>query len=51
MFLLTGREPLERKEEVIALCNKHTDCQFMVFTNGLAIDEDFADQALRVKTL
>ena len=49
MFLLTGREPLERKEEVIALCNKHTDCQFMVFTNGLAIDEDFADQALRVK--
>ena len=49
MFLLTGREPLARKEEVIALCNKHTDCQFMAFTDGLLIDEDFAEQALRVK--
>lgn len=49
MFLLAGREPLARKEEVIALCNKHTDCQFMAFTDGLSIDEDFACQALRVK--
>lgn len=51
MFLLTGKEPLCRKEEVIALCNKHTECQFMVFTDGMKIDEDFADQALRVKNL
>lgn len=49
MFLLTGREPLARKEEVVALCNKHTDCQFMAFTDGLQIDKDFAEQALRVK--
>lgn len=51
MFLLTGNEPLCRKEEVIALCNKHTECQFMVFTDGMKIDEDFAGQALRVKNL
>ena len=49
MFLLTGGKPLLRKEEVIALCNKHMECQFMAFTDGLAIDEDLSDQALRVK--
>lgn len=49
MFVLAGKDPLDRKEDVIALCNKHMDCQFMCFTDGMEIDEAFADQALRVK--
>ncbi len=49
MYIYTGGEPLVRKEDVIALCNKHTDCQFLSFTNGTLIDEDFADEMLRVK--
>ena len=35
--------------DLIALCNKHNDCQFLCFTNATLIDEDFADQMLRVK--
>lgn len=49
MYIFSGGEPLMRKEDVIALCNKHTDCQFLAFTNGTLIDEAFADEMLRVK--
>jgi len=49
MYLFTGGEPLVRKAEVIKLCEKHNDCQFMAFTNGTLIDEDFAKEMLRVK--
>ena len=38
-----------RKNDLIALCNKHSDCEFLCFTNATLIDEDFADQMLRVK--
>ena len=34
---------------MIAICNKHSDCQFLSFTNGTLIDEEFADEMLRVK--
>ena len=51
MFVFEGGEPLDSREEIIALCNKHSDCQFMIFTSGVGIDEDFADQMLRVKNL
>jgi MoaA/NifB/PqqE/SkfB family radical SAM enzyme len=49
MYLFTGGEPLVRKADVIKLCEKHNDCQFMAFTNGTLIDEDFAKEMLRVK--
>lgn len=31
------------------LCEKHSDCIFMSFTNGTLIDEEFAQEMLRVK--
>ena len=34
---------------MIALCNKHSDCVFLCFTNSTLIDEEFADEMLRVK--
>ena len=49
MYLYTGGEPLVRKDDIIALCEKHNDCVFSSFTNGTLIDEAFADEMLRVK--
>lgn len=49
MYIFTGGEPLIRKKDVISLCEKHSDCQFMAFTNGTLIDEAFAEDMLRVK--
>jgi MoaA/NifB/PqqE/SkfB family radical SAM enzyme len=48
LYIYTGGEPLVRKQDLIALCNKHHDCEFMAFTNGTLIDEEFADDLLRV---
>jgi len=49
MFIFTGGEPLVRKKDIIKLCEKHNDCVFSAFTNGTLIDEEFADEMLRVK--
>ncbi len=49
IYIYTGGEPMVRKDDLIALCNKHSDCEFLCFTNATLIDEDFADQMLRVK--
>lgn len=48
-FLYSGGEPLVRKKDLIRLCEAHPDCQFTAFTNGTLIDEEFADDMLRVK--
>ena len=49
MYIYSGGEPLVRKDDLLALCAKHSDCQFLAFTNGTLIDEAFADEMLRVK--
>lgn len=49
MFLYSGGEPLVRKKDLIRLCEAHPDCQFTAFTNGTLIDEEFAEDMLRVK--
>ena len=49
MYIYTGGEPLVRKADLIRLCEKHSDCQFLSFTNATLIDEAFADEMLRVK--
>ena len=33
---------------LVALASKHSDCIFMPFTNGTLIDDDFAQELLRV---
>ncbi len=48
-FLYSGGEPLVRKNDLIKLCEAHPDCQFTSFTNGTLIDEEFAEELLRVK--
>lgn len=49
MYIYSGGEPLVRKRDLIRLCEKHDDCIFLAFTNGTLIDEEFADEMLRVK--
>ena len=49
MYIFTGGEPLVRKRDVLALCERHPDCQFLSFTNGTLIDEQFCQDMLRVK--
>lgn len=49
LYIYTGGEPLVRKKDLIALCEKHNDCVFLSFTNATLIDEDFAREMLRVK--
>ncbi|MDY3249160.1 MAG: radical SAM protein [Candidatus Choladocola sp.] len=48
LYIYTGGEPLVRKKDLIRLCEKHSDCVFLSFTNGTLIDEAFADEMLRV---
>ena len=48
-YIYSGGEPLVRKKDIIKLCEKHNDCEFLAFTNGTLIDEAFADDMLRVK--
>lgn len=49
MYIYSGGEPLVRKNDIIRLCEKHKDCEFLAFTNGTLIDEAFADEMLRVQ--
>lgn len=49
VFIYSGGEPLMRKDDIIKICEKHPDCAFLAFTNGTLIDDDFADEMLRVK--
>ena len=49
MYIYSGGEPMMRKSDIIKLCEKHSDCVFLAFTNGTLIDNEFADEMLRVK--
>ena len=49
MYIYSGGEPLIRKKDIITLCERHPECQFLAFTNGTLIDEQFADDMVRVK--
>ena len=49
MYIYTGGEPLVRKADLIKLCEKHSDCVFLAFTNATLIDESFTDEMLRVR--
>lgn len=50
-YVLTGGEPLVRKNDLIKLAAKHWDCGFMVYTNGTLVDQKFCDDLKRVKNI
>ena len=49
MYIYTGGEPLVRKKDLIKICEMHPDFEFLSFTNGTLIDEEFCQEMLRVK--
>lgn len=50
-YMLTGGEPLIRKNDIIKLCEENPDCAFMSYTNGTLIDEKFCEEVKRVGNL
>lgn len=50
-YMLTGGEPLMRKDDIIKLCKKHSDCGFHAFTNGTLVDDAFCEQMVEVGNL
>lgn len=47
-YMMTGGEPLVKRDEIIKLAEKHNDVEFAIFTNSTLIDEDFCKEVLRV---
>lgn len=50
-YIFTGGEPLVRKKDILKICEKHNDCEFLIFTNSTLIDQDFIDEMLRLKNI
>ena len=44
LYMLTGGEPLIRKNDIITLCRENPDCAFLVYTNATLIDQSFCDE-------
>ncbi|MGM9918275.1 MAG: radical SAM protein, partial [Lactimicrobium massiliense] len=42
-YVMTGGEPMVRKNDILKLAKKHYDCGFMIFTNGTLVDQAFCD--------
>ncbi len=47
-YIMTGGEPLVRKNDILKLAKKHNDCVFMIFTNGTLIDQAFCEDLCEV---
>lgn len=47
-FLMTGGEPLVRKDDIIKLANEFNESAFHIYTNGTLIDEDFCKEVAKV---
>ena len=51
LYLLTGGEPMVRKNDVLRLAREHNDCEFALFTNSTLIDEDFCKEVVSLGNL
>jgi len=47
-IVMSGGEPLLRKDDILALAEKHDDVAFMVYTNATLVDEKFAEDLARL---
>ncbi len=50
-YILSGGEPLIRKDDILRLCEAHQDAYFFAFTNGTLVDEALCSDMLRVGNL
>ena len=51
LYMLTGGEPLIRKDDVLTLCRENPDCAFLAYTNATLIDQKFCDDMKEVGNL
>lgn len=48
LYMLTGGEPLVKKDEIITLCRENQNCAFLAYTNATLIDRDLCDKIKEV---
>ena len=51
LYMMTGGEPLVRKNDILKLAEKHNDVEFSLYTNSTLIDEDFCKEVVRLGNL
>jgi len=51
LYMLTGGEPMVRKNDVLRLCEKHDDCFFAAYTNSTLIDEELCQKVQKLGNL
>lgn len=51
LYMLTGGEPLVRKNDILKLAEKHNDVEFSIYTNSTLIDEEFCKEVVRLGNL
>lgn len=48
LYLMTGGEPLVRKQDILRLAKEHNDVQFGIFTNSTLIDKELCEETVRL---
>ena len=48
LYMLTGGEPLVKKDEILKLAKKHNDVEFSIYTNSTFITEDFCKEVVKL---
>ena len=48
LYMLTGGEPLVKRDEILKLAKKHNDVEFSIYTNSTFITEDFCKEVAKL---
>ena len=48
LYMLTGGEPLVRKNDILRLAEKHNDCFFALYSNSTLIDDELCREIVRL---
>lgn len=48
LYMLTGGEPLVRKDDILKLAKKHNDVELSIYTNSSLIDEEFCKKVVEL---
>jgi MoaA/NifB/PqqE/SkfB family radical SAM enzyme len=51
LYMMTGGEPLIRKDDIFTLCAENPDCMFLCYTNATLVDDAFCREMNRLGNL
>lgn len=51
LYMMTGGEPLVRKDDIVKLAEKHGKCMFYAFTNGSLVDDALCEQMRKLSNI